>query len=64
MINSFPNFLSSIFGMAVGLAYIALIVFIIWQVISALRRITRAVEDIAQTFRRMESPGQQPSQHL
>jgi len=47
------------------LAYIALFVWIVWQVISALNRMSRAFEDIAYTARqytkwRMESKGPQP----
>jgi hypothetical protein len=39
----------------VPLLYLALILLIVWYVISALHRISRGVEDIAQTLRRLES---------
>ncbi len=39
------------------LVYVALIVFVVWQVISALNRISRATEEISQTLKRMESNG-------
>jgi hypothetical protein len=51
----------SIVGGIFFLLYVALIVFIVWQVISALNRISRGVQDIAQTLRRMESRGPQSS---
>jgi hypothetical protein len=43
------------------LIYIAFIVWVFWQVISALNRISSGVEDIAITLRRMESKEPQPS---
>jgi hypothetical protein len=51
--------ISSIFA----LLYLGLIIFVVWQVISSLNRISRGVEDIAITLRRMESKEQQPSPH-
>ena len=46
------------------LLYLALIVYIVWQVVSALNQISRGVEDIAQTLRRMESKEPQPGSHI
>jgi hypothetical protein len=37
------------------LLWLALMVFILWQVISQLNRIRKSVEEIAQTLRRIES---------
>ena len=42
---------------AFTLLYFAFIVFVVWSVISALNRISRGVEDISDTLRRMESNG-------
>lgn len=43
------------------LLVLAVIVFIVWQVISALRRISKGVEDIAETLRRIET--KEPPSH-
>ena len=43
------------------LIYVSFICFVVWQVISALNRISKGVEDIAVTLRRMESKEQQPN---
>ena len=48
-------------GPLILLAYIAAIVLVVWQVISALNRIARGVEDIAYTLRSMQSKGPQAS---
>ncbi len=43
--------------------YVCLFVFIVWLVITTLRRIAAGVEDIAQTLRRIEAngpPGNRP----
>jgi len=37
------------------LCYLAVLAYIVWQIISALNRISRGVEDIAQVLHRMES---------
>jgi hypothetical protein len=50
-------------GFFVLLAYVALIVFVVWQVIWALIRISRATVDIAQTLRRMELKRQDTTPH-
>ncbi len=52
--------LSPVFGLMFVALYVAIVVFIIWQIISALNRISRGVEDIAHTLRRMESAGNRP----
>ncbi len=51
MIGSVGSFIGALFA----LLYLAIVVFIVWQVISALNGIRRGVDDIAQTLRRMES---------
>ena len=48
-------------GPIIALAYIAAIVLVVWQVISALNRIATGVEDIAYTRRGMQSKGPQAS---
>ena len=48
------SFFAAIFTY-VYLAIPLLIVLIVWQVVSALNRTSRAVEDIAQSLRRLES---------
>ena len=51
-------------GPLILLAYIAAIVLVVWQVISALNRIARGVEDIAYTLRGMQSKGPQSEKGL
>ena len=39
------------------LLYLGAIVFVIWLVVTAINRIAKGVEDIAETLRRIESKG-------
>ena len=44
----------STFGPLISLSCVGLILFVIWQIVTALNRISKSVEDIALTLRRME----------
>ena len=44
-----------------GLLYFAVIIAVVWMVISALIRTARGVEDIAATLRRIEAKWQDPN---
>lgn len=52
---------ASLLALVIPLIYLFLLVLIVWQVLSALNRITKGVEAIAETLRRIESKGQPPS---
>ncbi|HUB33538.1 MAG TPA: hypothetical protein VMA31_10935 [Bryobacteraceae bacterium] len=47
-------------GVLFSLIYVALLVLVIYLVITALNRIATGVEDVAQTLRRMESGPSRP----
>lgn len=47
-------------GFLIPLFYLAFVLFVIWQVISALNRISSSMADIAITLRRMESKEREP----
>jgi len=49
--------IASIAGTFFFLLYFGAFVFVIWLVVTALNRIGRGVEDIAETLRRIESKG-------
>ncbi len=49
--------IGTILGPVLALLYFATILLVIWLVITSLRRISAAVEDIARTLQRMESNG-------
>jgi ABC-type sulfate transport system permease component len=53
--------MATFFGFIIALSYIALIVLVVWTVVSALNRIARGVEDIAYTLRSTESKKPQSS---
>jgi hypothetical protein len=42
-------------GLLLYVGFIVFVIYIVWQVVSALRRIGKGVEDIAETLRRTES---------
>lgn len=42
------------FGLLVYLGMLAAVVWVVWSVISCLRRISRGIEDMAETLRRIE----------
>ena len=44
-------------GFGFALLYFALIIYVVWTVIFSLKRISRGVEDIAESLRRMQSIG-------
>lgn len=48
---------ASLLALIIPLIYLFLLVLIVWQVLSALNRITKGVEAIAETLRRIESKG-------
>jgi ABC-type sulfate transport system permease component len=48
------NTLGTLIGLLYSLFFIGLILFVVWQVVTALNRISKSVEDIALTLRRME----------
>lgn len=47
-------------GVVLSLAYVALLVLVVYLVITALNRIAAGVENVAQTLRRMEAGGSRP----
>ncbi len=42
-------------GLTFYVGFIVFVIYVVWQVISSLRRIGKGVEDIAETLRRMET---------
>lgn len=50
----------NIFAFLIGLGYLALVLVVVYLVVSALIGIRRGVEDIAQTLRRIEARGTRP----
>lgn len=52
--DSVMNTLGTLIGLLYSLFFIGLILFVVWQVVTALNRISKSVEDIALTLRRME----------
>jgi mannose/fructose/N-acetylgalactosamine-specific phosphotransferase system component IID len=50
-----------LFYLATTGAIVGLVLWLVWQVVSALNRISQAVADIAESVRRMESAGPRPA---
>ncbi len=49
--------IGTMLGPVLALLYFATVLFVVWLVVTSLRRISAAVEDIARTLQRMESNG-------
>ncbi len=56
--------IASLVNLLLGFAYVLVAILVIWQIISVLNRIRKAVEDMAATLHRMESAGKTPDFRL